>query len=304
MIRPKPLKKGDTIGLFASSSYVEKEKVEESIAAMKKLGFKVKVGDSCYRQHGYFAGEDSVRAKDINMMFADKEVDGVFAIRGGYGAARLLDDIDFDLIRKNPKVFIGYSDITALHIAINQKCDLITFHGPMPSTELYTDVDEYTKHYYEKNIFSNEPLGVVATVKDDMKVVVEGIAQGKLVGGNLSLIVSSIGTEYEIDTKDKILFIEDVDESPYRIDRMLLQLHQSGKFRDCAGIMLGAFTNCEAEDKNKSLSIEQVINEIIVPNNKPTISNIKCGHCLPTLTLPLGVEVKIDGENGIFQILE
>ena len=304
MIRPKPLKKGDTIGLFASSSYVEKEKVEKSIAAMKKLGFKIKVGDSCYEQHGYFAGKDSIRVKDINNMFADKEVKGVFAIRGGYGAARLLDNIDFEMIRKNPKVFIGYSDITALHIAINQRCNLITFHGPMPSTELCNDIDEYTKYYYQKNIFSDEPLGVVATVKDHMKIINQGIAQGELIGGNLSLIAASIGTEYEIDTKGKILLIEEVDESPYRLDRMLLQLHQSGKFKDCNGIIFGAFTNCGASDKNSSLTIDEIINEIVVPNNKPIMANIKCGHCLPTLTLPLGAKAKMDGDNGIFQILE
>ena len=304
MIRPKPLKKGQTVGLVASSSYVEKEKVDAAIIAIKKLGLKVKVGHSCYKCHGYFAGEDSIRAKDINDMFADREVKGVFAIRGGYGAARLLDEVNYDAIRRNPKIFIGYSDVTALHIAINQNCNLVTFHGPMPATELCNDIDEFTKHYYEKNIFSKEPLGVVATVKDRMKIIVQGEAEGKLIGGNLSLIVASIGTKYEIDTKGKILFIEEIDESPYKIDRMLLQLHQSGKFKDCNGIVLGAFTKCEAKDKNKSLSIDEVINEIIVPNNKPTIANIKCGHCMPTLTLPLGVKSRIDGGNGIFQILE
>ena len=304
MIRPKPLKKGDTIGLIASSSYVEKEKVEEAIIAIKRMGFKVKAGESCYGHYGYFAAEDEIRVKDINKMFADRTVKGIFAIRGGYGSARLLDNINFDMIKKNPKIFIGYSDITALHIAINQRCNLVTFHGPMPATELCKGIDEYTKYYYEKSIFTNEPLGVVATVKDDMKVIVDGVAEGKLIGGNLTLIAASIGTKYEIDTRGKILFIEDVDEKPYRLDRMLLQLHQSGKFRDCKGIVLGAFTDCEATDKKNSLTLEEVINEIIVPNNKPIISNIKCGHCLPTLTLPLGARARIDGENGIFQILE
>ncbi len=304
MIKPESLKKGDLIGLIAPSGVVDIERVEKSIEVMKSLGFKVKVGDSCYSKHGYLAGEDKIRGNDINLMFADKDVKGIFAIRGGYGAARLLDNIDFKVIRNNPKLFIGYSDITALHIAINQRCKLITFHGPMIATEIIKGIDDYTKKWYENSIFSNKPLGIIAKSEEDLKVLVPGKVRGILTGGNLSLLVASIGTKYEIDTKGKILFIEEIEESPYKIDRMLLQLHQAGKFKDAKGIVFGAFTKCIASDESKSLTLEQVISEIVIPNNKPTVCNIKCGHCLPTLTLPMGAQVLLDANKGIIEILE
>lgn len=304
MVKPKPLKKGDRIALIGASSPTPIDKIEPSIKFMEEMGFEVVVGKSVAASHGFLSGTDEVRAKDINEMFEDNSIKGIFAIRGGYGAARLLDMLNYDMIKNNPKVFAGYSDVTALHNVFNEKCNLITFHTPMPSTELYNGVDEYTMDYFNKSIFSDEPLGTLKNPSDqEIKSLVKGIAKGKLVGGNLSLIASSMGTPYELDTKDKILFLEDIDESPYRIDRMLVQLKQCGKFKDAAGIILGAWTNCDPKEDEKSLTLMEVFEELIKTENKPTVYNIACGHCLPTMSIPLGAEVELDADNNKITIL-
>lgn len=304
MIRPKPLKKGDKIGLIGASSPAKKERIESSIKAMEDLGLKVVLGDSCRAYHGFLSGSDELRANDINKMFRDKSIKGIFAIRGGYGASRILDMLDYEMIHRNPKIFAGYSDVTALHNVFNEKCKLITFHTPMASTEFYKGVDDYTMSYFKKNIFSDKPLGILKNPEgQEIKTLVRGRAIGKLVGGNLSLVASSMGTPYELDTKGKILFLEDIDEVPYKIDRMLLQLKQCGKFRDAAGIILGAWTGCEAKEGDNSLSLMEVFEELIEPENKPTIYNVACGHCLPTLSLPLGARVKINGEKSKITVL-
>lgn len=299
MIRPKPLKKGDKIGLIGASSPTKIERIEPSIKAMEDLGLKVVLGESCRGYHGFLSGSDELRANDINKMFKDKSIKGIFTIRGGYGAARILDMLDYEMIQNNPKVFAGYSDVTALHNVFNEKCKLITFHTPMASTEFYKGVDDYTMDYFKKNIFSDEPLGILKNPEGQkIKTLVSGKAKGKLVGGNLSLIASSMGTPYELDTKGKILFLEDVDEYPYKIDRMLLQLKQGGKFRDAEGIILGAWTRCEAKEGDNSLSLMDVFEELIKTENKPTIYNLACGHCMPTMSLPLGAKVKINGDKN------
>ena len=305
MIKPKPLQQGDSVAIIAPASPCDKKLIDKCISSLNELGLNVVIGESCISEHGFLSGTDDIRANDINCMFADKNIKGIFALRGGYGCARLLDLLDFKLIKKNPKIFIGYSDITALHIAINQKSKLITYHGPMISTELIKGLDEYSADYYKKFIFGNEKVEELFNPKGNtLEVINNGIASGQLIGGNLSLICSSLGTKYEINTKNKILFLEEVDETPYKVDRMLLQLKQSGKFKDATGIILGAFTDCIASSNKKSLSLEEVFNEIILPLKKPTISKLVCGHCLPTLTLPLGSKVILDANEKRIKIIE
>lgn len=300
MIYPEPLKKGDKIAFIAPSSPVDEERIKPSINAIEALGLEVVVGKSCTSKNGFLAGEDTVRADDINMMFADKTIKGIFAMRGGYGSARILDLLDYKTIRQNPKVFTGYSDITALHVAFNQKCDLITFHAPMPASEFYEGIDEYTMNFFKRSMFCNDSLGIMENPKEqEIKTLVKGKAKGRIVGGNLTLLASSLGTKYEVDTKGKILFLEDVDEAPYRIDRMLLQLKQSGKFKDAAGIILGQWTRCEAENKENTLELEEIFKQLIGTENKPTIYNIACGHSTPTMTIPMGAFAKIDNDKFI-----
>ena len=208
MIKPKALQKGDRVAIISPASPSDKSLIDEYIGSLNKLGLKVIVGESCLSEHGFLSGTDDIRANDINCMFADKNIKGIFALRGGYGCARLLDLIDFKLIKKNPKIFIGYSDITALHIAINQKSKLITYHGPMISTELIKGLDEYSADYYKKFIFGYDKVDELFNPEGyNLEIINPGIASGELIGGNLSLICSSLGTKYEINTKNKILFL-------------------------------------------------------------------------------------------------
>lgn len=304
MLTPKPLFQGARVALIAPAGPVPPEKFGPAVRAVEELGLMPVVYESCRRAHGYFAGNDQLRADDVNAAFADPDIDGILCIRGGYGAQRIIDRIDFDLIRRNPKYFSGYSDVTTLHIMINQSCGFVTYHTPMPSTELYGGADEYTMDYLRRVLFG-EPLNELRNPANiPVKTLVGGCARGVLTGGNLSLVASSLGTPYEIDTRDKILFLEDVDEEPYRVDRMLLQLKTAGKFRDCAGLLLGYWTNCKAEHPEKSLTLEQVFDELLVPEHKPAILNLACGHSLPSMSLPLGKEIELNSISGKITVLD
>lgn len=305
MRRPKALKKGDKIALVGLSSPTTDERLDLSIKVMEQMGFKVVVGESCKGHYGYLSGDDDIRANDLNKMFSDKAISGIFAIRGGYGSTRLLDKIDYNIIKKNPKMFCGYSDVTAIHNVINEKCNFITFHGPMPATEIYKGLDEYTEYYLKKNIFTSKPLGILKNTNGmEMKSLFNGKATGQLVGGNLSVVCSTLGTKYEVDTKGKILFLEEVDEYPYKIDRMLMQLKQCNKFKDAKGILLGKWTECVPPRGRESLSLIEIFNQIIKPERKPTIYNLCCGHCLPTMTLPLGAKVLVNANTKEITVLE
>ncbi|MEW9123024.1 MAG: LD-carboxypeptidase [Thermotaleaceae bacterium] len=306
MIKPKALKKGDTIGLVGPSGVIRSEGgLEKSIQVLEKQGFKVIVGESCGQKYGYLSGTDDIRAADLNQMFQDPSIDGVFCIKGGYGTPRILDKIDYAMIKENPKLFIGYSDITAIHTALNQKCDLITIHGPMAASDMISDFDSFSEESYLKAITSTEPLGILENPKEEpIKTLVSGKTRGQIVGGNLMLIAVTLGTPYEIDTKGKILFLEDIDEYTYSVDRMLTQLRLAGKLHDCAGIVLGSFKNCVPEYEEYSLSLLEIFQDIVAPVQKPTLYNFMAGHCDTKITLPLGVEAELDGEQGTLKVLE
>ena len=291
MTAPAKLKTGDSVALLAPSGPCEPSRLEPSVLALEKFGLVPRVMESCHSRHGYFAGSDSLRARDIMDAFADKSIKGVFALRGGYGAQRLLPLLDYDLIAENPKIFCGYSDITVLHTVFNQRCGFITYHAPMAATELYMpELDSFTTSSFEGSIFENRTTPELSYSPINPIIDPPGggragrVSSGRLTGGNLSMLVSTIGTAYEIDTGDKILFLEDIQEEPYKVDRMLLQLKQAGKFDKCRAILLGSFL----PETSKSLS--QAIKEILLPLGKPLGHNIPCGHCLPTATLALGAQ--------------
>ena len=297
MIKPKVLKKGSCIGVIALSSPASLKEVELSRKKIEELGFRVKMGKSCYARRGYLSGCDALRASDINLMFQDKEVDAIFCLRGGYGAIRILDLIDYKAIKNNPKIFVGYSDITAIHIAINQKCKLITFHGPMVSSDMIPIFDDFAKKSLIKAITQTQPLGIMKNPEGKLiKRLVGGKTKGEIVGGNLSVIASTIGTSYEIDTRGKILFLEDIDEKPYNIDRMLMQLKLAGKLKDAKGFVLGNWKDCNADLGKESLLVEETFRELIAPLDKPTIYNLSAGHCKEMITLPLGARVRLDAD--------
>lgn len=306
MEKPKKLKFGDTIGLIAPSSPTSTfERVEMAKEKIIQMGFKVKMGKSPYERYGYLSGTDKIRAEDINNMFADPEVNGIICLRGGYGTPRILDLIDYEIIRKNPKVFLGYSDITALHIVFNQIANLVTFHGPMVSSDMLGEFSEFTKNSVFKTLMDSEVIGLIENpLGYEIETLQGGKAEGTAIGGNLSLISSTIGTAFEIDTKGKILFIEEIGEEPYRIDRMLNQLRLAGKLNDAIGIIFGDFNNCVPSDLNQSLGLEEVINDFIRPLKIPIISNFRAGHCEPQITIPFGIKISLDADNKKIRVLE
>ncbi|WP_129600070.1 S66 peptidase family protein [Anaerophilus nitritogenes] len=294
MIIPKKLKIGDTIGVVAPAGPVPKEKALQARCVLEEMGFKVKMGESCFLSFGrYLAGEDHIRAKDINDMFMDQDVDAIICIRGGYGCMRIMDKINIDYIKKNPKIFVGYSDITALHILFNQIANLVTYHGPMVFSNMI-DLNKFTKKSFFEVINSDDDIHLQNPLNEEIKTMVNGVVKGPLVGGNLCLITSTLGTPYEIQTKGKILFLEDIGEQPFKIDRMLTQLSLANKLQECRGIILGDFNDCE---DNNGFTLLEVLKMIIKPLNKPTIYNFKSGHCEPMITLPLGTICELDATN-------
>lgn len=307
MLKPKALKPGDTLGFVAPSSPVNApDSVDKCVEAARALGYKAVVGESCRLVHGYLSGADRVRADDLNRMFRDDEVDAIIAIRGGYGAPRILDMLDYRLAAEHPKLLSGYSDITALHIAYGQKSGLITMHAPMPSTEwIADDYGGFTEASLWRALTSTQPLGPVLNPPGcPVECLRGGVARGRLVGGNLCLVAALNGTPWEIDARGAILVLEDVGEYVHRLDRMLTTLRLSGKFDDCAGIVLGGFTDCEPEYPERSLTIRQVIEEVVLPSGKPVVSGYMIGHCSPKVTIPLGVMATLDAGNLLLTIDE
>lgn len=299
MIFPRGLKIGDTIGIIAPSSPFSKYNLEEIEMGFKDLGYKVKFGKSLRRRYkGYLSGEDKIRAKDIEDMFLDKEVSGIICIRGGYGTPRILDMIDYDIIKSNPKFFVGFSDITALHVAFNQKANLATIHGVMAGSVL--EWDSFTYKSLLDSINMSHKLEISNPRNEKIITISDGSCEGKLIGGNLSLLVSTIGSNYEVNTKGKIIFIEEVGESIYKIDRMLTQLGLSGKFDDCEGIIFGDFCDCKKEE-NDEFTIEEILKDRVEKYNKPCIYNLKSGHCMPMITIPFGIKCKLDANNQTVQ---
>lgn len=300
MIFPNGFRSCATLGIVAPSSPFKKYSLEEIENALKNLGYRVKFGKSCYGSYkGYLSNEDAIRAKDIEDMFLDDEVDAIFCIRGGYGTPRILNLINYEIIKNNPKPFIGFSDITALHTAFNQKCNLVTFHGIMAGTS--PDWDEFSYKSLLEALSLKEELVIKNPCDLPMNTLVGGKASGKITGGNLALLVSTLGSEYEIDTKDKILFIEDIGENIYRLDRMLTSLDLAGKFKDCAGIIFGDFCDCTKSNED-DFELEELFLDIVAKYNKPCISNLKSGHCTPMVTLPLGAHCELDATNKIIKL--
>lgn len=291
---PKKLAEESTIGLICPCSAITQERLEKCIDAIEKLGYKTKIADNITDDYaGYMAGSGKVRGEWINKMFADPEVDAIFCIRGGDAGSQAMEYLDLEIIKENPKIFVGYSDVTSMHIAINKYCKLVTFHGPMVSSNIVDQFDNATKESFFEALNAEGPYEFKNPQKDEIKVLKEGTAKGELTGGNLAIICASMGTDYEIDTKGKILFLEDLDESVNRIDRMITQLKNSGKLKDCTGVLLGQFTNCLNKDVPEYTVIE-CIKDILKDMDLPLMYNIQSGHDYPMMTLPLGATCTMD----------
>ncbi len=307
MLYGKRLRKGDTVGLIGPSGAIRTEgTLEKAIAETERMGYRVKLGKSAGQKYGYLSGTDALRAEDVNEMFRDDSVDAIFCLRGGYGTARMLDRLDYDAIAANPKIFLGYSDITCMHIAIGQRSNLVTFHGPMPAS-CWADapLDDFSRASLEKSLLCAEPQGDVKNPEGyPRKTVNPGSCTGQLVGGNLSLVTQLVGTPYDLDVKDKILFLEDIGEYTYKLDHMLTQLRLAGKFDQCAGIVFGDFRNCNIEHPGFGFILDELIEDIVAPCGKPIFMGLQAGHCTPKITLPLGIQAKMNADECRLTLLE
>src|SRR4051812_43038397 len=313
VVKPKRLAAGDTVELVAPANAtfnsVDLQIARESLEA---LGFTVKVGAHLLDRHGYLAGDDKARADDINKAFADKSVAAVHAIRGGWGSSRLLPHLDFDTIRRNPKVLIGYSDITALLVSIFAKTGLVTFHGPIGLGRW----DSYSLDYYKRVLFNGEQVRYAnkqglsdrnALVQTEFRTqpITPGKARGRLLGGNLTVMTAILGSPYVPDWEDAILFTEDIGEDYYRIDRMLTQLELAGVLGKIKGFVFGGCSECGPGDGNfGALTLEEIFADHIKPLGVPAWQGAMIGHSQPQWTLPEGVNVEIDADKGTLTLLE
>lgn len=308
MNKPKAVKPGATLGLVGPSGAIRTDDgLERAINVLRKYGYNVKVGASAGARYGYLSGTDDLRARDLNDMFMDDDVDGIICTRGGYGTPRILDKLDFDAAKNHPKLFLGYSDITALLVAYGKFSDLVTFHGPMPSSCMGygDDFDAYSRDNFLRAIASTEPLGEMRNCAcQPLKCLNAGTVRAPMVGGNLSLVVETLGTPYEIDCRGKILFLEDVGERIYRLDGMLNHLRLSGKLEECAGIVLGDFTNCTAEYPNFCFTLDEVLRDLVLPCGKPVMSGLCAGHGPHKQTLPMGIEYELNATECRLTALE
>ena len=302
MIIPAPLFPSAKVALIAPGSAVPEKGLAQALAFVRSLKLNPVVYPSCYfsNRAGYFAAADAQRAKDLMDAFADPDIQGIWCIRGGYGSHRILPLLDKEAICRCPKWFGGYSDVTALHTYLNQECSLETYHCMMPSTE--PNADTFTLEWLKKALFGGLHGTLSYPEGQFPRTLNPGTAEGILCGGNLSLVAASLGTPWELDTRGKILFLEDIHEKTYRIDSMLTQLRNAGKFRDCTGIILGAWTDCEPEYPEKTLLLPEIFDQLIAPAGKPTLTDLPCGHILPTLALPMGRMCRLDTVNGIISL--
>ncbi|MBW7995208.1 MAG: LD-carboxypeptidase [Candidatus Glassbacteria bacterium] len=299
-IRPPLLRKGDTVGLVAPASpLIDLRDISRAKKVLAGLGFRVVEGRYIRRRHGFLAGADSERTADIHRMFENRSVNAVMALRGGYGSARILDSLDWELIRSNPKVLVGHSDLTALLNAVHQRTGLVTFWGPQAGYDLGRCPSPFkTRHLLSVIGRAQAPLPLPSSPpspRRKLKVLSGGRAEGRLTGGNLSIITSLLGTPYEIDTSGRIFFFEDVDEEPYKIDRMLNQLAQAGKLREAAGVIVGRCVDCESSGRMKrSFRLADVLEHWLAPLGKPAIYGLPVGHEQDKLTLPIGVKALLE----------
>lgn len=311
LLKPRALKPGDTVGLVAPASYTfDLWRLDDAAARVRALGLEPKFGKHVRGRRGFLSGTDEERVEDLHEMFADRTVAAIFSLQGGYGTPRLLDRLDYGLIRRNPKILLGYSDITGLHLAISKKSGLVTFHGP----NMLGSLPPRTLESLKKALFAAEPIGEVTNpeeadplnVEFPLRTVAAGVARGRMTGGNLTLIAHTMGTPYEIDTAGRILLLEDTGEAPYRIDRMLVQLRLAGKLQSAAGIVFGSCTDCGPSRSSFeiSLSLSDVLQELLGSLGKPVLAGILFGHTREKAIIPIGVEAELDAGARKLTILE
>ena len=295
IIFPSPIQKGDAIGLVApAGSLISRDNFAAGIQILEEKGFNLKFNRKLLARKGYLAGTDQERADEFNGLWSDPDVKAIVAARGGYGSLRMVDLLDMKQIRRNPKIFIGFSDLTVLLNAIHRKTKLVTFHGPVVTTLATIDRQSQTRFF---DVLTKKISGLIKPSR--IKVLKGGKAKGFLFGGNLTTLVHMIGTPYEIPWTGIILFIEDIGESPYRLDRLLTHLDKAGRLQKINGLLLGSFADNDKKERAVLLkTVQKRITEILNGRDIPVWTNFPTGHCRQNLTLPIGVEVTMDSNTG------
>lgn len=300
------LKHGDTVGIIAPSGPVQKEELEQGLAVIRARGYKVVVGEHVLATmpgNNYLAGSDDKRAYDLNEMFARDEIRAVFCARGGYGAMRLFDRLDWNILRGNPKIFAGYSDITSLHLALTQQAGYVTFHGPNVTS--LPRLDTRANDVFWRLLESAAPMGMLPSEPDSMETIVPGVVEGELAGGCICLLAHACGSKHAPHFANKIVILEDVQEAVYRVDRDLTQLRNAGAFDHVAGFLIGTVTHWRKQEADPPANTPAALwREFFAPMGKPTLGGFHFGHEPNPLTLPLGVRARLDADARTLSLLQ
>jgi muramoyltetrapeptide carboxypeptidase len=309
ILKPSPLKPGDTIGILSPAGPLYGDKLndyEKGLAYLVQCGYRVLEGRAVRDLNGYLAGSDEDRAHDFNGLFDNPDVKAIICSRGGYGSARILSKIDYETVRKNPKIFVGYSDLTVLQLALYQKCGLVTFSGPMVAMDLGRDLEPATEFsFWQQVTLAGEHSFIMQEMGALPIVYRNGCAEGRLLGGCLTSLNNLVGTGYLPDFTDCILILEDIAEEIYKIDRYLAQLLQAGILGQVRGLVFGQFIDCDQpQDMKPSLSLDEVFRYYADQLHIPAMANFPYGHGRVKFTLPMGGRVRMDTFKGEIKMLE
>jgi muramoyltetrapeptide carboxypeptidase len=305
ILKPKRLTAGDVIGVISPASPIaDPSAIQSGVRYLESLGYRTLVGKHAEKKDGYLAGTDKERLTDLHAMFRNRRVKAIFCVRGGYGTPRLLHSLNYDLIRRHPKILVGFSDITALHLALWRMCGLVTFSGPMVGVDMSGKVDAFTEENFWRMISHPEKSHTMTIDPRTTLILHKGKARGKLLGGNLSLVANLIGTPFIPDFRNCIMFLEEVGEEPYRVDRMFTQLSNAGILRGIGGVLAGQFADCLPKGNPESPTIDAVLQGALSRLRVPVLANLPFGHQPRKLTLPLGVNVLIEAGTPGITLLE
>lgn len=311
LIKPPRLRQGDTIGLIAPGGYATDGSIDKAVRNIEALGFRVRPGAYLREVFGNYAGSVQQRVADLHAMFADPEVKAIWPIRGGSGCISLLSSLDYGLIRRHPKVLVGYSDITALHLAIHRRAGLVTFHGPVASSTMTPYATEHLlavltepRAGYTIAMSPENARQALSEPHFGIHTHTHGMATGPLMGGNLSLVAALAGTPYAAPIRGSILFLEEVNEAPYRIDRWMTQLDLAGGLRNAAAVVVGICENCGPEHEEISLTLERTLGLHLHPLTIPAVTGYSIGHIRNQCTLPVGVRARLDTRAQTITLLE
>ncbi len=302
MLKPRALKIGDTIGIAAPASHVDRVVFLKGVSELEAAGYRVRYSEHVLSKNLYFAGPHRERAADFMSLFTDPAVDAVFCARGGYGCHYLLQHLDATILRTHPKIFVGYSDVSVLLQFLENQCGMVTFHGPMVAREFALGEPSYDLQNLLRCVSS--PLAGYRISHPSVETLQPGIATGKLTGGCLSLLTALLGTSYEIQTAGRILFLEDVNAKPYQVDRMLMHLNLAGKLKDVHGIIFGEMLDC-VQSPDQEYRLQDVVTGALKGLNVPILFGLPSGHTTTgSLTLPFGVQVTLNADERYLQLEE